>query len=225
MVAPAALSAGLPAARHRVSPAGRRARRAQRRCPSPAGRLGQRAIPPGRAQPRISTPRIKAGSTLLREWHGRTYTVLALDEGFEMAGSALPPSRRSPATSLAPIGPDLGSSASAVRPGTVGASPRRPQAGGAGRCVVGGAQANRRRQDWPALRDLHPQVDGGGAGAGVQLARCPARGLRGLCPQPAPRGLVPAPARYDDVARFRRQHGPAGAAAPARRCRIRAGRL
>ncbi|MBR0680351.1 DUF2924 domain-containing protein [Roseomonas eburnea] len=42
---------------------------------------------PGRAgEPRVPTPRIKAGSTLLREWHGRTYTVLALDQGFEMAG-------------------------------------------------------------------------------------------------------------------------------------------
>ncbi len=37
-------------------------------------------------QPRTATPRIKPGSTLLREWHGRTYTVLALDQGFEMAG-------------------------------------------------------------------------------------------------------------------------------------------
>ncbi|MBR0660637.1 DUF2924 domain-containing protein [Neoroseomonas oryzicola] len=37
-------------------------------------------------QPRSLTPRIKAGSTLLREWHGRTYAVLALEEGFEMAG-------------------------------------------------------------------------------------------------------------------------------------------
>ncbi|MBC4019282.1 DUF2924 domain-containing protein [Siccirubricoccus deserti] len=38
------------------------------------------------SQPRPRTPRIKPGSTLLREWHGRTYTVLALEEGFEMAG-------------------------------------------------------------------------------------------------------------------------------------------
>ena len=30
--------------------------------------------------------RIKPGSTILREWHGRTYTVLALEDGFEMAG-------------------------------------------------------------------------------------------------------------------------------------------
>jgi len=37
-------------------------------------------------KPRMPSPRIKPGSTLLREWHGRTYTVLALDDGFEMAG-------------------------------------------------------------------------------------------------------------------------------------------
>lgn len=35
---------------------------------------------------RAPSPRIKPGSTLLREWHGRTYTVLALEDGFEMAG-------------------------------------------------------------------------------------------------------------------------------------------
>lgn len=29
---------------------------------------------------------IKPGSTLLREWHGRTFTVLAREAGFEMAG-------------------------------------------------------------------------------------------------------------------------------------------
>ena len=39
------------------------------------------------------------------------------------------------------------------------------------------------------LRHLHAQVLRGGAGAGVQLARCPARGLRGLHPQPEARGL------------------------------------
>jgi hypothetical protein len=36
--------------------------------------------------PRPHAPRIKAGSTLLRDWRGRTYTVLALEQGFEMAG-------------------------------------------------------------------------------------------------------------------------------------------
>ncbi|MCO6419845.1 DUF2924 domain-containing protein [Siccirubricoccus sp. KC 17139] len=37
-------------------------------------------------QARPQTPRIKPGSMLLREWHGRTYTVLALEDGFGMAG-------------------------------------------------------------------------------------------------------------------------------------------
>lgn len=30
--------------------------------------------------------RLKPGSTLVREWQGRTYTVLALEDGFELAG-------------------------------------------------------------------------------------------------------------------------------------------
>ena len=38
------------------------------------------------SQPRPQAPRIKAGSTLLRDWRGRTYTVLALEESFELAG-------------------------------------------------------------------------------------------------------------------------------------------
>lgn len=42
--------------------------------------------PARRLEPRTPTLRIKHGSTLLREWRGRTYTVLALEEGFEMAG-------------------------------------------------------------------------------------------------------------------------------------------
>jgi hypothetical protein len=38
--------------------------------------------------PQLRTPtlRIKPGSTLVREWNGRTYTVLVLDKGFELAG-------------------------------------------------------------------------------------------------------------------------------------------
>ena len=39
------------------------------------------------------------------------------------------------------------------------------------------------------LRDLHPQILRGGAGAGLQLAACPARGLRGLHQEPEARGL------------------------------------
>ena len=40
----------------------------------------------GAPRPNSAPIQIKSGSTLLREWHGRTYTVLALDAGFEMAG-------------------------------------------------------------------------------------------------------------------------------------------
>ena len=83
-------------------------------------------------QPRISTPRIKPGSTLLREWHGRTYTVLALDEGFEMVGQRF--------ASLSEIARHItGAHWSGPRffgirrtSGTVGANPGRLQAGDAG---------------------------------------------------------------------------------------------
>ncbi|WP_218127336.1 DUF2924 domain-containing protein [Belnapia rosea] len=37
-------------------------------------------------QLQTATLRIKPGSTLVREWSGRTYTVLVLDKGFELAG-------------------------------------------------------------------------------------------------------------------------------------------
>ena len=41
----------------------------------------------GQAPPsRTPTSLIKPGSALLREWRGRTYTVLALESGFELAG-------------------------------------------------------------------------------------------------------------------------------------------
>ena len=50
-----------------------------------------------------------------------------------------------------------------------------------------------------ALRGLYPQVDGGRARDGVQLARCPARGLRGVrLPANAPRSWFLVPDRYDD---------------------------
>ncbi|WP_246503766.1 DUF2924 domain-containing protein [Plastoroseomonas arctica] len=52
------------------------------------GRLAALACadPAAAQKPTNATPRIKPGSTLLREWHGRTYTVLVLEAGFEMAG-------------------------------------------------------------------------------------------------------------------------------------------
>ena len=48
----------------------------------------------------------------------------------------------------------------------------------------------------PALRDLHAQVDLGRPRAGLQLARRPARGLRGYTKQPARLALLAE--TYDD---------------------------
>ena len=45
----------------------------------------------------------------------------------------------------------------------------------------------------PPLRDLYAQIDRGRAGAGLQLAGCSARGLRGLHPKPDRRGLEAGP--------------------------------
>jgi hypothetical protein len=63
---------------------------------APAGLLSSRllqrlatvaaGVGPEKARAKVASPRIKPGSTLLREWKGRTYTVLALDRGFEMSG-------------------------------------------------------------------------------------------------------------------------------------------
>ena len=39
----------------------------------------------GRIAP-LPGPRIKSGSRLIREWHGRTHTVTTIDEGFEFQG-------------------------------------------------------------------------------------------------------------------------------------------
>ncbi|WP_373290328.1 DUF2924 domain-containing protein [Neoroseomonas lacus] len=69
--------------------------------------------------------------TLLREWHGRTYTVLALEEGFEMAGQRF--------ASLSEVARHItgahwsGPRFSGIRrtSRTVGANPGRRQAGDA----------------------------------------------------------------------------------------------
>ena len=74
------------------------------------------------------------------------------------------------------------------------------------------------------LRGLHPQVERGGARAGVQLPRRPARGLRGLRRQPAGRGLGAGPRPLRRWRLLRRHAGAAGAEAAARRHRGRAGR-
>ena len=60
------------------------------------------------------------------------------------------------------------------------------------------------------LRHLHPGLDRARARAGVQLARRPARGLRGLHQEPGPRGLAPdrQPATTTAASRAGRWTGP-----------------
>jgi hypothetical protein len=41
---------------------------------------------PGEKAPPASEPRLKPGARLIREWRGRTHTVMVLDEGFELEG-------------------------------------------------------------------------------------------------------------------------------------------
>jgi hypothetical protein len=74
------------------------------------------------------------------------------------------------------------------------------------------------------LRHLYPQEFRGRAGAGVQLAPCPAGGLRRLHRQPEARGLGDADGPIRRWRPVRRQSGTPGAAAPPRRCPERPGR-
>ena len=41
----------------------------------------------GRIAP-LAGPKIKSGSRLVREWHGRTHTVCVTDDGFEFQGKS-----------------------------------------------------------------------------------------------------------------------------------------
>jgi hypothetical protein len=85
MEAPAALSPDFLRRdityRQQVDRQGGLSARARQRLATLAGGDAAQSSPP-----RTATPRIKPGSTLLREWRGRTYTVLALEDGFEMSG-------------------------------------------------------------------------------------------------------------------------------------------
>ena len=85
MEAPAALSPDFLrrdiAYRQQVDRQGRLSIRVQQRLAALAV-----AVAAQTARSRTPAQRIKPGSTLLREWRGRTYTVLALEDGFEMSG-------------------------------------------------------------------------------------------------------------------------------------------
>ena len=120
------------------------------------------------------------------------------------SGRAGPTARSppSPAPSPAPAGTAWSSSASSGR----------------------GARHDEADHPQAPLRGLHPQVERGRAGAGVQLAARPARGLRGLRRQPALRGLGADPRALRRRRLLRRHAGAPGAEAAARRHRGGAGR-
>ena len=104
---------------------------------------------------------LKPGTVLTRTWKGALHHVDVLDDGFEYQGERY--------ESLSEIagritgtqwsGPLFFGLKDVAEPNVTAKAP---------------------------LRHLHPQIVGGGARAGLQLPRCPARGLRGLYPEPGP---------------------------------------
>jgi hypothetical protein len=48
--------------------------------------LGADPSDPSEAIPKSAEPRLKPGARLVREWRGRTNTVIVLDDGFEFEG-------------------------------------------------------------------------------------------------------------------------------------------
>src|SRR5271156_4830173 len=121
----------------------------------------------------------------MREWQGRTYDVLVLDDGFSWQNTRY--------RSLSAIARKITGTAWSG-PLFFGLKPSRPatrrssQVPGPAGAPGGGSKAAGGREP-QALRDLHPQILRGRARAGVQLARGAVRSLRGLYPQSAQRGL------------------------------------
>ena len=148
--------------------------------------MPRRAGPSGSRRNADLTP----GTVLLREWHGIEHQVIVRDTGS---------SSRANSTSRCPRS----------RTGSPAAS---------GRALVLRTRTAKRRSrpmastlnSSPPLRDLHPQVHRGGAGAGVQLPRRPARGLRGLHQEPGEHeGWQLDPDRLRRRRLLRRHHGAA----------------
>ena len=48
--------------------------------------IGSDPSDPGDSAPKPVEPRLKPGARLIREWRGRTHTVIVLDDGFEFEG-------------------------------------------------------------------------------------------------------------------------------------------
>src|ERR1700730_1761264 len=133
-----------------------------------------------------------AGTQLIREYQGIEHCVTVRADDFEYLGTT---SRypRSPGRSPAPNGMAWCSSASSVTRDRNDASSRQTSQGLRSRplrrpAFVRGEPG--RGDPQAALRGLYPQIQRGRARHGVQLARCPARGLPGVYRKPARRRLA-----------------------------------
>ena len=141
----------------------------------------------------VTTRRIRhdakpvAGTRLVREYRGVEHTVTVLADGYEWQGR---PYRSLSAIARAITGTRWN--------GLVFFGLKRQ-----------GARHDEADHPQAPLRGLHPQVERGRAGAGVQLAARPARGLRGLRRQPAVRGLGADPRALRRRRLLRRHAGAA----------------
>ena len=137
---------------------------------------------------------LRPGTRLVREWRGRTHTVVVTEDGFRIRRQSL---------SIADQDRACHHWGPLVRPALLRLDPQAcikwPIGLGCGwdRSVRRWPMANRsapgshRAPGKTSLRDLYPQEQRGRAGTGLQLARRPARSLRGLHRQPEARRMGP----------------------------------
>ena len=148
--------------------------------PSPDDRrLLDQLVKAAAAKPngRLELPRrIKPGSELVRTWKGKTYRVMVMADGFAYDGKTF--------ASLSEIASEI-----------TGTRWNGPRFFGLRLERQIGRPPMASESKVASLRHLHPQIHRAWPGAGVQLARCPAGGLRGLHQEPGLTGLEgPAPA-------------------------------
>src|SRR5207237_721207 len=142
-------------------------------------------------------PELKPGTRLVREWQGRTYDVLVLDEGFSWQNtryrslSAI--ARKITGTAWSgPLFFGLQTHRYATHRSSHAqgqAAPPPPPQGHVPSDQAKEENKSAGRRQAAAPRDLHPENLRGRARAGIQFARGAAGSLRSLQPQPAQRGL------------------------------------
>ena len=126
--------------------------------------------------------RLKAGTVLVREWHGTTHRVTVLDDGFRFGGKRY--------RSLSEVARTITGSR------------------WSGPLFFGLKSASTEHDPWSrvrqrfALRDLYAQVFGRRSGAGLQFAARAARGLRSLHQQSGGRRLAAGQDRITTMAVF-----------------------